>query len=58
LEERRGSGCISHESETSRDSIKENEWDYVIKNNETIENFYNELDTLYINIWRNNVNKL
>lgn len=58
LEERRGSGCISHESETSLDSIKENEWDYVIKNNETIENFYNELDTLYINIWRNIVNKL
>lgn len=58
IEKRKGTGSVSHESETSLDSLNETEWDYVIKNNDTIENFHNSLDTLYLKIWRNNVNKL
>jgi hypothetical protein len=58
IEERKGTGSVFHESETSLDSLDETEWNYVIKNNDTIENFYNSLDTLYLNIWRNNVKEL
>jgi hypothetical protein len=58
IEERKGTGTIFHESETSLDSLKESDWDYIIQNNETIENFYKSLDILYLKIWRNNVNKL
>lgn len=41
-----------HESETSLDSVDDKEWNYIIQNDKNIKDFYNNLDNLYLKIWR------
>jgi hypothetical protein len=43
---REGTGTNTHSSETSLDSIPDEEWDYIIDNNGTIAEFYESLDTI------------
>lgn len=46
-EERKGTGSVSHSSETSLDSVPNENWDYIINNNSNcLEDFYLELDNL------------
>jgi hypothetical protein len=47
---REGTGKKNHISETSLDIIDDCEWDYIIENNDTIENFYKKLDLIYIGV--------
>lgn len=51
-EKRKGTGSSSHVSETALDNIKSEEWDYLLKNDGSIEEFYEKLDSLYIKVWR------
>ena len=39
-EKRSGTGSSSHVSETALDNIKTEEWDYLLKNDGSIEEFY------------------
>ena len=39
-------------SETALDNIKNEEWDYLLKNDGSIEEFYEKLDSLYVKVWR------
>jgi len=43
---REGTGSSSHVSETSLDSIPDEEWDYIIDNNGTVAQFYEKLDSI------------
>jgi len=51
-EKRAGTGSLSHVSETALDNIKSEEWDYLLKNDGSIEEFYEKLDSLYVKVWR------
>ena len=51
-ETRKGTGKIDHDSETSLDSIDDKEWNYIIYNNKNIQDFYDNLDNLYLKCWR------
>jgi hypothetical protein len=51
------SDILEHQSEIDLDAIDDKEWDFVVKNNDGLEDFYKKLDTLYFNIWRNSVEK-
>ena len=56
VQNRNGTGRNNHESETSLDSIDDKEWNYIIHNDKSIQDFYNKLDYLYLNIWRSKMN--
>ena len=47
---RAGSGMTTHSSETALDSIPDHEWDFVIDNNGTLEEFYTKLDQIVFNL--------
>jgi hypothetical protein len=56
VQNRKGTGRNDHESETSLDAIDDKEWNYIIYNDKSIQDFYNNLDNLYLNIWRSKMN--
>lgn len=41
-----GSGSRAHESESALDSISDNEWDFIVKNNSSLTEFYSSLDKI------------
>jgi hypothetical protein len=43
---REGTGTVLHSSEMLIDSIHNNNWDFIIDNNENKENFYSQLDII------------
>ena len=49
-ENREIKGDTNHSSETSLDIIHDKRWDYVIDNNGTLEEFYNKLDNIVLDI--------
>lgn len=56
LDRRKGSGILEHESEIDLDEIDDKDWDFILKNNDRLDDFYKNLDTLYFNIWRKSLN--
>ena len=50
--QRSGTGSSSHVSETALDNIKTEAWDYLLKNDGSIEEFYEKLDSIYVKVWR------
>ena len=57
-DERKGSGIVNHDSEIDLDTIDDKEWDFIIQNNQSMEDFYSRLDNLYFKIWKYNINIL
>ena len=53
IDSEKRTGSSSHESETALDNIKSEEWDYLLKNDGSLEEFHSKLDSLYFKIWRN-----
>ena len=51
------SSDIEHQSEIDLDTIEDKDWDFIVKNNDGLEDFYKKLDTLYFNIWKNSVER-
>jgi len=49
-ENREIKGDTNHSSETSLDIIHDKRWDYIIDNNGTLEEFYNKLDNIVLDI--------
>jgi len=45
-ENRTGTGSSNHTSELELDQIPDSQWDFIIINNGSLENFYNELDRI------------
>jgi len=41
---REGNGSIAHISENALKNINDSEWDFIIKNNSTLENYFKEID--------------
>jgi hypothetical protein len=48
---RKGTGSISHESETLLDNILDSEWDFVLDNNKNLTEFHMNLTTLFETIY-------
>lgn len=51
-EERIGTGTATHDSEIALDNIRTDDWDYLLKNDGSLEDFHTKLDSLYLKIWR------
>jgi len=47
-ENRKGSGSHSHRSETELDALDDDEWDYIVHNNDKLEDFYENLDRIAV----------
>jgi len=47
---REGTGSTEHSSEKELDSIRDDEWDYIINNDKDLCQFYTKLDKMIINI--------
>ena len=43
---RKGTGAVTHISETELDSIPDEEWDYIIENNGTKDDLFNDLEKI------------
>lgn len=48
-EDRTGTGSTTHSSEVELDSVPDNQWDYIVDNNGSIEDFYSSLRRVYEN---------
>jgi len=49
-EDRKGTGSHTHSSENALDFLLDKQWDYIIDNNEGLENFHDQLDKIIDNI--------
>ena len=46
---RTGNGCLTHSSENDLDDIDNKQWDYIIYNNNSLDEFHNKLNNLISN---------
>ena len=57
IEDRAGTGSITHISENNLNSLDDKEWNYSLQNNGNLEDFHKKLDILYFQIWRDKIIK-
>ena len=56
--DRSGTGSVSHSSESSLDQVPDKDWDFILQNNDSFDDFYSSLYKLYDDLMKSKVDSL